>query len=158
MPRKSNWTLEQQLLDSRTIETNGCWLWRNKSNRGYGKLTYHYKTLDVHRAAAHVYLGLALNKCDRKTNMVLHKCDNKNCFNPNHLYLGTQSDNIKDSVIAKTHVSSRKTHCPKGHPYNLKNTGFYKSSRFCKVCKQSEEVKEYFRNRYLLRKSNNTNL
>jgi hypothetical protein len=48
----------------------------------------------VHRLAAHLWLGLDLDSrvC------VLHRCDNPPCFNPDHLFLGTQSDNLRDSI------------------------------------------------------------
>lgn len=146
MGRKLNWTLEQQLLDGRTISADGCWLWREKSKkRGYGKLTYNYKTIDVHRAAAHVWLGLDLDS----PLLALHKCPNKHCFNPEHLYIGNQSRNILDAVSAGTHSKSRNKHCTKGHPFDDVNTMWYTSKegwhiRFCRECNK-QDSKEYYR-------------
>ena len=146
MGRKSNWTLEQQLLEGRTIdELTGCWLWRLQSDRGYGKITYYYRTIDVHKAAAHVWLGLSLEP-NGAGPLVLHKCPNKHCFNPEHLYLGNQSQNIQDSVKAGTHPEARKTHCPQGHEYTEANTYIYGNGwRQCKACKQTDERKQYMR-------------
>lgn len=138
MGRKRNWSLEQQLLDGRIIEEGGCWLWRQQDKRGYGKLSLHYKTVDVHRAAASVYLGLALGGKE----LVLHKCQNKHCFNPEHLYIGTQSDNIRDSVRDKTHGNARKTECSHGHAYTEANTYWYEYNgwkcRYCRTCMKAK--------------------
>lgn len=135
MPRKSDWTLEQQLLDGRTIDiVTKCWLWRQQGKSGYGKLTWHGRTIDVHRVSAHIYLGLDLDSAL----LSLHKCHNKHCFNPEHLYVGTQRDNIGDSVRDKTHYKARKTYCTKGHLYTEDNTYLYAHNgyraRYCRIC------------------------
>jgi len=69
---------------------------------------------------------------------VLHKntCNNKNCFNPKHLYLGNQSDNLQDATkLGKTGQHNRnKTHCPKGHEYTKENTYKNGNGRKCKTC------------------------
>ena len=120
-------------------------MWRQKSKRGYGKLTYNYKTIDVHRAAASVWLELDLTS----PKLVLHKCSNKNCFNPEHLYLGSQSDNIRDSVKDKTHYKARKSACVNGHAYTIDNTYWYKhngwKARYCKVCMRRKSKENYKR-------------
>ena len=70
-----------------------CWLWNGSKNRsGYGQINRNGKGIKAHR-----YAYMQANKCsiDRKT-LVLHKCDNPSCVNPNHLFLGTQEDNMKD--------------------------------------------------------------
>lgn len=86
---------EKKLLNKRIINPEtGCWNWTGSTNpSGYGQLNDKGRLIRVHRVAAHIWKGLDLN--DSKT-CVLHKCDNKKCYNPEHLYLGTKKDNSRD--------------------------------------------------------------
>jgi len=43
---------------------------------------------------------------------VLHKCDNPLCINPNHLFLGTNDDNVKDKVSKNRQTKGSKNGCP----------------------------------------------
>lgn len=77
---------------------NGCWEWKLKRNKGgYGVMrtgSYAAGTRGAalaHRKAYEVFKGSYDSSLK-----VLHKCDNPPCINPEHLFLGTQSDNNKD--------------------------------------------------------------
>jgi len=82
------------LLARREIDpSTGCWNWTGViSPNGYGRIKWCQKNHGVHRAA---YLTL-LGKPIPQGFSVLHKCDNKRCLNPSHLYIGTQKDNVAD--------------------------------------------------------------
>ena len=69
-----------------------CWEWQASTSGGrYGKFKVNGKLVSSHRYAYQYAYG------DLRDNMlVLHHCDNKRCVNPNHLYQGTQFDNIRD--------------------------------------------------------------
>jgi len=82
------------LLNQIEIDTeNGCWNWTGKTWGGnYGYVWYRRKTLSAHRVSAEVFLDFdVFSKL-----LVCHECDNPSCINPNHLFFGTQDDNMKD--------------------------------------------------------------
>lgn len=68
---------------------------------------------------------------------ILHKCNNKACWNPGHLEAGTQSENMADMLKAGTHSGARKTHCKNGHKLggdNLTNFELKFGKRRCRSC------------------------
>lgn len=73
---------------------------------------------------------------------VCHKCDNTLCLNPQHLFVGTRSDNMQDKLSKKRDHNQRKTHCPKGHEYSLENTYNHPDgSRKCHACMKAAAKK-----------------
>lgn len=84
----------------KTIYKNGCWLfigWHNE--QGYGRLKFNGIYTTVSRVSCHIFHGLDL---DNRELHALHKpiCPNKNCWNPEHLYVGTNSQNKLDERIS----------------------------------------------------------
>lgn len=76
---------------------DGCWVWRRGAgSHGYGQFYFEPgKPRLAHRVAWELENGPI------PTGMqVLHKCDNKKCVRPDHLFIGTQLDNMRD-MIAK---------------------------------------------------------
>jgi len=73
---------------------SGCWLWCGGfHSNGYGAFSFHGTTL-AHRASWMIHNGLIPSGMS-----VLHRCDTRPCVNPNHLFLGTQSDNVQDACL-----------------------------------------------------------
>ena len=69
-----------------------------------------------------------------------------------NLRYGTVSENQLDSVRHGTHVEARKTHCPKGHPYDEQNTRWYRKpnggrGRRCRAC-VAEQARRYYAARF----------
>lgn len=73
-----------------------CWNWTGKAHHafGYGVLTIGGKYVSSHRRAYELSYGPIPPKMS-----VLHKCDNPQCCNPTHLYLGTEADNARDRKL-----------------------------------------------------------
>lgn len=82
--------------NSKVIRRDGCWGWiGSKLPKGYGTLMSHHehKVFSAHRFSWTVHFGTIPTGLH-----VLHKCDNPECSNPEHLFLGTSKDNIRDAI------------------------------------------------------------
>lgn len=74
-------------------ELNSCWNWlAGKDSDGYG-VFYDY-TVDNNKRAHRVAWKL-VNKTEPQ-DLLLHRCDNPSCVNPNHLFEGSHTDNMRD--------------------------------------------------------------
>lgn len=132
-------------------KTDGCWIWMGHLNQGRGFFAVttesgKKRTLIASRFAWELSSGRPIPKGIS----VLHKCDNPTCVRPEHLFLGTQKDNMRDAatkgritMAAAREASARKrraralsrTHCTKGHPLQGSNLIHERGKPRCWLCR-----------------------
>ena len=96
----------------------GCWDWKGSfASRGYGKITAFSPKRQIthHRASWLLHVGEI-----PKGMFVLHKCDNKRCCRPSHLYLGSHKKNMKDMTERNKQALGEKHGCAKLTEENVK--------------------------------------
>jgi hypothetical protein len=82
-----------------------CWHWCGVRNAfGYGRMTYQGRAQVAHRLAWMAWKGPIPDGMS-----VLHRCDNPSCVNPDHLWLGTYSDNLRDCWSKGRHPGKRRS-------------------------------------------------
>src|SRR3990167_8748892 len=86
----------------------GCWLWLGYATKdGHGKFWYRAAMPTAHRVAWQLFKGpIPERMC------VLHDCDIACCVNPDHLYIGTNKDNVRDRVIRGRSAPVNKERAP----------------------------------------------
>ena len=114
---------------------SGCWLWVGVVNFfGYGQLYINSRYHGAHRVSWELHQGqipIGLFVC--------HKCDVPSCVNPNHLFVGTQLDNMRDAKNkGRVRKPKFKTHCVHGHSLSGYNLIMYKG---CQVCRECGKIK-----------------
>lgn len=92
-----NKLLIKRLFKKRVINSNNCWIWTGSTNpKGYGQIRIGNSRIYSELWSVHVLSAMFWMPDYDWTLWVLHKCDNPPCFNPDHLFQGTNSTNMRD--------------------------------------------------------------
>ncbi len=109
---------------------NGCWEWQAGKTEGYGRFHFsHREAVYAHRFAYERLVGPIPEGLT-----IDHLCRNRACVIPGHMEPVTNSVNVLRGVGPPAR-NARKTHCPRGHPYDSINTRYGgNGDRYCRAC------------------------
>jgi hypothetical protein len=142
MPRKYA-TRMDRLADGVVKTDSGCWEFSPRNVRGYGSIGSGVsgKHLLAHRVMWEMCCGpIPTGLC------VLHACDNRACVRPDHLFLGTTTDNNVDRSLKGRTINQNmsKSICKRGHP--LVGDNVYHDpigKRRCRECRRQLDRSNY---------------
>lgn len=132
-------SLEERFWSKVDIRGNvECWAWIAAASRGRARFRMSNPRRWEHASRVCWELVYGFIPADMS---ILHHCDNGLCVNPEHLWLGTQQDNIADCIAKGRYrsggaeINRGKVNCPQGHEYTNENTYFWRKMRFCQICR-----------------------
>lgn len=79
-------------------KTDTCWNWKACLDpKGYGRVIYKGKKYKPHRIIKAIETGVDVDDIPAKL-YACHKCDNRRCVNPDHIFWGSNKDNVRDCI------------------------------------------------------------
>jgi hypothetical protein len=125
-----------------------CWPWRGATMPSGRGVTMDEQSRRLYAPRAAVILSGREMPAEK---YACHHCDNPNCVNPAHIYVGDAYTNAVDSAARGRWINpmSIKTHCKNGHPFsgdNLIERDAAKKHRRCRACQQASKRRYYYGN------------
>lgn len=117
------------------IPFHPCWEWNGTKSNGYASIWLNGQTRRASRLSWEIHHGRSFPV----GLFALHTCDNPGCVNPDHIWIGTSSENTRDMYKKGRHPKlvspyANSTHCPYGHERSGSNIYWYRGHRYCRPC------------------------
>lgn len=100
MPDVDPWGRYDDFVRRKHVDDNGCWIPHHVPACGYVSFTHQGRIFKLHRLSVEKTLGRAM----LPGMYACHACDNPPCFNPDHLWEGTQQENDADKFAKMRHA------------------------------------------------------
>ena len=111
---------------------DGCWIWTGGvSSSGYGIFYWAGKSEHAHRASYAMNVGMI-----EDGGWVLHHCDEKRCVRPDHLYVGTREQNVRDAIQRKR-MATGSRHGSHTKPESFADKDAHPTTRICRATAMS---------------------
>lgn len=156
--KKTEVVLALRILEKVKIADSGCWEFQGSTSRdSYGNIRVGDRTMLTHRVMA-ILMGILP---ESNSSLVLHKCDNKICCNPDHLELGTYSKNLEDAVkrgLRKRDYGQLSDPNVRWHPQGEKNGTSKLTENQIREIRESDDSVSNLRKKYGLCKQSIYNI
>lgn len=131
-PKEALAAAQQRFEQSFVRTQDGCWEWQDRGAAagGYGRFTAGGTRWQAHRAAYQLFVGDIPDEL-----CVLHRCDNRPCVRPDHLFLGTRPENTAD-MVAKGRQARGERQGTHTHPQTVaRGKGHWTASKPARVAR-----------------------
>lgn len=133
-------TVDKLILRTELDPKTGCLNWNGSIDpNGYGAINVKNKKWGVHRFMMSLLQGKIENDLQ-----VCHHCDNRKCINPDHLFIGTRSDNMQDAK-RKGRLANNRGKVMKTHLQWRTSDG----KKICKYCGVIEGTVKFHTEEYM---------